>query len=136
MTLSGYFTPISPAAHRLLKTSRRGLRHTAGMNTPETHRVRIAVGMALAALGVFVAGADDKPGSMVLGTVLMTIGIWQVVKANRQRLPRWVAPIAVAIATVVAGSAAYLMHRFVVTAPLFAEEQQVPSTVDSPPSAA
>jgi hypothetical protein len=94
----------------------------------------IALGLAIAAMGIYVANADDAPGAAVIGMLLMVVGVVLGVRAGRNRLPRWAARTALAVGLVVAAFAAFLTHGVVVTAPLFPQSQQVPSVIDSAPS--
>ena len=96
----------------------------------------IALGLAVAAMGVYVANADDAPGAAVIGMLLMVAGIVLGVRAARNRLPMWAARTALAVGVVVAAFAAFLTHGVVVTAPLFPQAQDVPSVIDSAPSTA
>ena len=95
---------------------------------------RIALGPAFAALGIYVAGADDKPGTAILAMLLMAAGVVLGVRAVRSRLPVWVARTARAVGVVAAAFAALLIHRVVVAGPLFPQAQDVPSVVDPAPS--
>ncbi len=92
-----------------------------------------ALGLAIAAMGIYVADADDAPGAAVIGMLLMVVGVVLGVRAARNRLPMWAARTALAVGVVVAPFAAFLTHRVVVTAPLFPQSQEVPSVVDSAP---
>jgi hypothetical protein len=94
----------------------------------------IALGLAIAAMGFYVANADDAPGAAAMGLVLMVVGVVLGVKAARNRLPPWAARTAIAVGVVVAAFAAFLTHAVGLTAPLFAQSQAVPSVVDSAPS--
>src|SRR5262245_40644252 len=94
----------------------------------------IALGVATAAMGIYVANADDAPGAAVIGMLLMVVGVVLGVRAARNRLPIWAGRTALAAVVVVAAFAAFLTHGVVVTAPLFAQSQEVPSVVDSVPS--
>jgi Beta-lactamase len=93
-----------------------------------------ALGLAIAAMGIYVADADDAPGAAVIGMLLMAVGVVLGVRAARHRLPMWAARTALAVGVVVAPFAAFLTHQVVVTAPLFPQSQPVPSVVDSAPS--
>ena len=93
-----------------------------------------ALGLAIAAMGIYVADADDAPGAAVIGMLLMVVGVVLGVRAARNRLPMWAARTALALGVVVAAFAAFLTHRVVVTAPLFPQSQEVPSVFDSAPS--
>jgi hypothetical protein len=106
---------------------------TAVMNPLKTFTF-FALGLAIAAMGIYVADADDAPGAAVLGMLLMLVGVVLGVRAARNRLPMWAARSALAVGVVVAAFAAFLTHGVVVTAPLFPHSQEVPSVVDSAPS--
>jgi hypothetical protein len=93
-----------------------------------------ALGLAIAAMGIYVADADDAPGAAVLGMLLMVAGVVLGLRAARNRLPAWAARTALAIGVVVAAAAAFLIHGVVVTGPLFAQSQAVPSAVAAAPS--
>ncbi len=94
----------------------------------------IALGLAIAAMGIYVADADDAPGAAAIGMLLMVVGVVLGVRAARNRLPVWAARTALAVGGVVAAFAAFLTHGVVVTAPLFPQSQEVPSVVDSAPA--
>jgi hypothetical protein len=94
----------------------------------------IVLALAIAAMGMYVADADDAPGAAVIGMVLMVVGVVLGVRAARNRLPIWAARTALAVGVAVAAFAAFLTHAVVVTAPLFAQSLEVPSVIDSPPS--
>jgi hypothetical protein len=51
----------------------------------------VALGLAIAAMGIYVAGADDAPGAAVGGMLLMVAGVVLGVRAARNRLPMWAA---------------------------------------------
>jgi CubicO group peptidase (beta-lactamase class C family) len=89
----------------------------------------IAFSLILAAMGIYVATADDAPGAAVLGMLLMVAGVVLGVRAARNRLTTWAARTAIAGGAAAAGFAAFLLHGAVVTAPLFAQSQEVPSVV-------
>jgi hypothetical protein len=94
----------------------------------------VALGLAIAAMGIYVAEADDAPGAAVIGMLLMVVGVVLGVRAARNRLPMWAARTALAVGVVVAAFAAFLTHSVVVTAPLFPQPQEVPSVVAAGPS--
>ena len=94
----------------------------------------IALGLAIAVMGIHVADADDAPGAAVIGLLLMVVGVVLGVRAARNRLPMWAARTALAGGVVIAAFAALLTHGVVVTAPLFPRSQEVPSVPDSAPS--
>jgi hypothetical protein len=107
--------------------------NTTAMN-PVKASTLIALSLAIAAMGIYVANADDAPGAAVIGMLLMVVGVVLGLRAARNRLPIWAARTALAVGVVVAAFAAFLTHGVVVTAPLFPQSQEVPSVVDSAPS--
>ncbi len=94
----------------------------------------IALALAIGAMGLYVANADDAPGAAVIGLLLMLAAVVLGVKAARGRLPAWAARTALAVGALVAAFAAFLTHATVVAAPLFAQPQDVPSVVGPAPS--
>jgi hypothetical protein len=108
------------------------------MKNTVTNSVRafalIALGLAIAAMGIYVAEADDAPGAAAMGMLLMAAGVVLGLKAARNRLPAWAARTALAVGVAVAAFAAFLIHSVNVTAPLFREGQAVPSVIDSEPA--
>jgi hypothetical protein len=108
------------------------------MKTTVTNPARaftlFALALAIAAMGLYVANADDAPGAAVIGMLLMVAGVVLGVRAARNRLPRWAARTALAVGVVVAAFAAFLTHQVGLTAPLFPQPQEVPSVVDPAPS--
>ena len=108
---------------------------TTTVMNPLKAALLIALGLAIAAMGVYVANADDAPGAAVLGMLLMACGVVLGVKAARNRLPAWAARTAIAAGIVVAAFAAFLTHEVVVTAPLFPQPREVPSVVNPAPPA-
>jgi hypothetical protein len=44
-----------------------------------------ALGLAIAAMGIYVADADDAPGAAVIGMLLMAVGVVLGVRASRNR---------------------------------------------------
>ena len=133
-----YLIQISAAAHVSVRTPLPDLRHTAGMKTTVMNPVKaftlVALGLAIAAMGFYVADADDAPGAAAIGMLLMVVGVVLGVRAARNRLPTWAARTALAVGVVVAAVAAFLTHDLGVTAPLFPQSQEVPSVVDSTPA--
>jgi CubicO group peptidase (beta-lactamase class C family) len=106
---------------------------TSTVTTPLKAITLIALGLAIAAMGLYVANADDAPGAAVIGMLLMVAGVVLAVRATRNRLPVWAARTALAIG-VVAALAGFLTHGVGVTAPLFPQSQEVPSVVGTAPS--
>src|SRR6185503_19009708 len=94
----------------------------------------IALALAIGAMGIYIADADDAPGAAVIGLLLMIGAVVLGVKAARNRLPAWAARTALAVGALLAAFAAFLTHSVTVTAPLFGQPQDVPSVIDSAPS--
>ncbi len=108
---------------------------TTTVMTPVKGFTLVALGLAIAAMGIYVADADDAPGAAVIGMALMVVGVVLGVRAARNRLPMWAARTALAVGVTVAAFAAFLTHAVAVAAPLFPQSQEVPSVVDAAPSA-
>ena len=100
--------------------------------------VLIALALAIGALGVYVAYRDDAgfsgPGPAGLGGLLMVAAVVLGVKAARNRLPARAARAAMGVGVLVAAFATFFTYTAARTAPLFAQAQNVPSVMDSPPS--
>jgi hypothetical protein len=94
----------------------------------------IALCLAIAAMGIYVAEADDAPGAAVVGMLLMVAAVVLGVRAARNRLPMWGArgPLAAGIVVLAFAGCADPHRRW--TAPLFPQSQEVPSVVGSAPS--
>ncbi|HTV01603.1 MAG TPA: serine hydrolase, partial [Luteitalea sp.] len=94
----------------------------------------IAIALAIAAMGFYVAEADDAPGAAVIGLLLMLVAVVLAVRSFRNRLPGWAANVALAVGAITAALAAFLTHATVVAAPLFPQSQDVPTVVAAAPS--
>jgi hypothetical protein len=94
----------------------------------------IALALAIGAMGIYLADADDAPGGAVIGLLLMVGAVVLGVQAARNRLPAWAARTALTVGVLIAAFGAFLTHAVVVTAPLFAQPQEVASAVDAAPS--
>src|SRR4051812_17617850 len=107
------------------------------MTSSVTHPVKAfavtAVGLVVAAMGMYVANADAAPGAAVIGFLLMLAAIVFGVRAARNRLPIWAGRTALAIGVLIAAFAAFLTHAVTVAAPLFAQLPDVPSVSESAP---
>jgi hypothetical protein len=101
------------------------------MTNPARAFSLITVGLAIAAMGIYVAEADDAPGAGGIGFLLMLAAVLLGVKALRNQLPAWAARIALAIGVLIAAFAAFLTHAVAVAAPLFPQRSDVPSVVSS-----
>ena len=107
---------------------------TSTVTSPLKAFVLIALGLAIAAMGIYVANADDAPGAAVIGFLLMLAAVLFSVRTARNRLPIWAGRTALAVGVLVAAFAAFLTHAVTVAAPLFAQQAEVPSVIDSAPS--
>lgn len=96
--------------------------------------VLIALGVAIAAMGMYVANADDAPGAAVIGFLLMLAAVLFGVRTARNRLPMWAGRSALAVGVLMAAFAGVLTHAVIVAAPLFAQAPDVPSVSDAAPS--
>ena len=94
----------------------------------------IALGLAIAAMGIYIANADDAPGAAVIGFLLMLAAVVFGVRTARNRLPIWAGRSALAVGVLIAAFAAFLTHAVTVAAPLFAQPPDVPSVSKSAPS--
>ena len=107
------------------------------MTSTATNNVKAAplmpLALAIAAMGLYVADADDAPGAAVIGRLLMIDAVVLGVKAAQNRLPAWAARTALAVGVLLAGFAAFLTHTVAVTLPLVARPPGVPSVIDSAP---
>lgn len=92
-----------------------------------------ALALAIGAMGLYVADADDAPGAAAMGLVLMIGAVVLGVKAARSRLPARAARTALAAGVLVAAFAAFLTHAVAVSGPLVSRPQDVPSVMDPAP---
>jgi len=102
---------------------------TSVMNTVKAFTL-IVLGLAIGAMGIYVGEADDAPGGVVMGMLLMVAGVVLGVRAARNRLSKLAAAAAIGVGVAIAAFAAFLIHGLAVTAPLFAQSQTVPSAAD------
>src|SRR5258708_14358826 len=79
----------------------------------------IALALAIGAMGIYVADADDAPGTAVIGLLLMIGAVVLGVKAARNRLPVWAARTALAVGVIIAAVPAFLFHSAPLTLPPF-----------------
>lgn len=103
------------------------------MTNPVKAVALVALGLAIAAMGIYVANADDAPGAAVIGFLLMLAAVLLGVRTARNRLPAWAGRTALAVGVVIAALAAFLSHAVTVAAPLFAQPPKVPSVSESAP---
>ena len=103
---------------------------TSAVTNPVKAFALIALGLAIAAMGIYVANADDAPGAAVIGFLLMLAAVLLAVRTARNRLPIWAGHTALAVGVLIAAFAAFLTHAVTVAAPLFAQPPDVPSVSD------
>jgi CubicO group peptidase (beta-lactamase class C family) len=94
----------------------------------------IALGLAIAAMGVYVAEVDDAPGAAAMGFVLMFAAVVLALRTARNRLPIWAGRAALAVGVLVAAFAGFLTHAVTEAAPLFQQPPDVPSVGGSAPA--
>ncbi len=92
------------------------------------------IALAIAAMGIYVANADDKPGAAAIGFLLMFAAVLFGVRTARNQLPTWVGRTALVVGGVLAAFAAFFTHAVTVAAPLFAQPPDVSSVSESAPS--
>jgi hypothetical protein len=107
---------------------------TSSVTNPVKAFAPIALGLALAAMGIYVVNADDAPGTAVLAFLLMLAAVLLGLRTARNRLPIWAGRTALAVGVLIAAFAAFLTHAVTVAAPLFAQPPDVPSVSGSAPS--
>ena len=107
---------------------------TSSVTNPAKAVALIALGLAIAAMGIYVANADDAPGAAVIGFLLMFAAVLFGVRTARNRLPIWAGRTALAVGVLIAAFAAFLTHAVTVAAPLFAQPPDVPSVSEPAPS--
>ena len=107
---------------------------TSSVTNPVKTFVLIALCLAIAAMGMYIAYVGDAPGAAVLGFLLMFAAILFGVRSARNRLPTWARRTAVAVGVPIAAGAAFLIHATTIAAPLFAQAPAVPSVSASAPS--
>jgi hypothetical protein len=106
---------------------------TSSVTNPGKAFARIALALAIAAMGIYVA-SSDPPGGAVVGFLLMLAAVLFGVRTARSRLPTWARRTAVAVGALIAAFAAFLIHSIKTEAPLFAQAPGVPSVSASAPS--
>ena len=106
---------------------------TSSVTNPGKAFARIALALAIAAMGTYVA-SSDPPGGAVVGFLLMLAAVLFGVRTARSRLPTWAGCTAVAVGALIAAFAAFLIHSNKIEAPLFAQAPGVPSVSASAPS--
>ena len=102
---------------------------TSSVTNPVKAFALIALGLAIAAMGIYVA-SDDPPGAPVGGFLLMLAAVLVGVRTGRNRLPTWARRTALGVGALIAACAAFLIHAVTVAAPLFAQPPDVPSSRD------
>ena len=103
------------------------------MTNPGTAFARIALALAIAAMGIYSA-RSEPPGGAVVGFLLMLAAVLVGVRTVPRRLPTWAGRAAVAVGALIAAFAAFLIHSSTIEASLFAQAPGVPSVIASAPS--
>ena len=94
---------------------------------------RIALALAMAAMGLYAASADP-PGAAVIGFLIMLAAVLFGVRAARSRLSTWAGRTAVPVGALMVAFAAFRIHSIAIEAPLFAQVPSVPSLVATGPT--
>lgn len=108
------------------------------MTSTTTNKIKavalIALGLAIGAMGIYVANADDAPGAAAMGFVLMFAAVMLAVRSARNQLAIWAWRMALAIGVPVAAFSGVLTLGVAAAVPLFAQPQSVPSAMEPVPS--
>ncbi len=105
---------------------------TSPVTNPGKPVGRIALSVAIAAMGMYAA-SGDPPGSAVIGFLLMLAAVLVSVRSVRSRLPTWTGRTAVAVGALIAAFAAFFIRSSHIEAPLFAQAPGAPSVSASAP---
>ncbi len=105
---------------------------TSSVTNPVRAAALIALGLAMVAMGIYFAYANDAPGGAIGGFLPMLAAVLLGVRTARHWLPIWARRTALTVGILVAAAGAFLIHAFSVTAPLFAQPADVPSVSTSP----
>jgi CubicO group peptidase (beta-lactamase class C family) len=92
----------------------------------------IALALAMAAFGIYVADSATEPGGAIIAFLLMAFAVRIGLKAARNRMPALAGRSALAGGVLIAALVALLTYD--VAEPLFTRLQDVPSAIDSAPS--
>src|SRR3954471_15338674 len=106
---------------------------TPSVTNPGKAFARIALALAITAMGIYVA-SSDPPGGAVVGFLLMLAAVLYGVRTAQSRLPTWAGRTAVAVGALIAAFAAFFIHSITIEAPLFAQAPRVPSVSAPAPS--
>jgi hypothetical protein len=106
---------------------------TSSMTNPVKAFALIALALAMAAMGIYLAYANNAPGGAVGGFLPMLAAVLFGVRIARNRLPIWARRTALAVGVLVAAVAAFLIHAVTVAASLFAQPTDVTSASASVP---
>ncbi len=107
---------------------------TSSVTNPVKAFALVGLALAMGAMGIYLAYANDAPGGAVGGFLPMLAAVLVGVRIARNRLPIWARRTALAVGVLVAAVAAFLIHAVTVAAPLFAQAMEVPSVSQSAPS--
>ena len=107
---------------------------TSAVTNPVKAFALITLSLAMAAMGIYLAYANDASGGAIGGFLPMLAAVVVGVRTARNRLPIWARRTALAVGVLVAAVAAFLIHAVTVAAPLFAQPGYVPSVSESAPS--
>jgi predicted Kef-type K+ transport protein len=106
------------------------------MPSPAKAAALMALALILAAMGIYSAIANDRPGGAVGGFLLMLVAVVIGVRATRNRLPVWARRGALVVGVLIAAPAAFVTHAAAIAAPLFGQPADVPVATEVRPLAA
>ena len=107
---------------------------TSSVTNPMKAFALIAFGLASAAMGLYVLIADDAPGAVIVGFLLLLAAVLLGARTARNRMPTWPRRTALAVGVLMAAFAALVIHANAVAGPLFAQAPGVPSVSEPAPS--
>lgn len=93
----------------------------------------VVLGLAIAAMSVYVAEVDDAPGAAAIGLLVLMGSLVLAARLVRGRLPAWAVGTSLAAGLALALLLALLMDNVSLAPPLFAGPDDVPSIVGVTP---
>jgi CubicO group peptidase (beta-lactamase class C family) len=88
--------------------------------------VLIALGLVIAAMGIYVASADDAPGAALMGVLVLAAAVLLGIRLAQNRLSKWAGRAALFVAVLATGFSALLTREVKAAAPLFTQAADVP----------
>jgi len=88
--------------------------------------VLVALGLGVAAMGIYIANTDDAPGAALMGIVVLAAAVLLGIRIAQNRVSKWAGRGALVAAVLTAGFAALLTREVKAAAPLFTQAADVP----------